>query len=386
MFFRHNGRRHTIRLGSISKADRLEFQQKVQRLVDTASAGLLPDAAQRQWLQTLAPDIHKKLAKSGLIPNRPVNTVGELLAWHRQWLKDRKRDEATLRHHDRVATHAIKHLGAGLPITSVTDRDAATLESWMLLHGHKNGGPLAVATVSREMARLKSIFAAAVGEGWLAVNPFRHVQRPGEVNTDRDEYVPWNVVKRLIEASPTAEFRLLLAMVRLTGLRCPSEIQDLRWSAVLWDLRIINVVKHKTKARDVPIFAELAPYLSEWWEASPEGEAMFPSMQGRTGTAIRNRLESVCRIAKIPMLNKPWVNMRASAERDMFRAMPLDQAAAILGHSPETALRHYNRVAKELRAIAEGRALHFPDLSWGVKQNAKRRRSSQGLAKPDLSS
>ncbi|MBN1852251.1 MAG: hypothetical protein JW829_05980 [Pirellulales bacterium] len=39
--------------------------------------------------------------------------------------------------------------------------------------------------------------------------------------------------------------------------------------------------------------------------------------------------------------------MRASCERDLLATYPIDQVTDWLGHFPETALRHYNRVAKE---------------------------------------
>jgi hypothetical protein len=52
------------------------------------------------------------------------------------------------------------------------------------------------------------------------------------------------------------------------------------------------------------------------------------------------------------MWPKPFVNMRASCERDLLKRYPIDAVAAWMGHSPEIALRHYNRVAREREAQA----------------------------------
>ncbi len=112
------------------------------------------------------------------------------------------------------------------------------------------------------------------------------------------------------------------------------------------------------------------------WERAEDGATLvFPNLQ-ISGAALTNRLECLCKKLGIVIWDKPWINIRASAEADILKTMPINEAAAILGHSPSTALKHYNRYAKELRAIAQGRALRLPNLDW----HPKRQNTSQGLA------
>ena len=67
-----------------------------------------------------------------------------------------------------------------------------------------------------------------------------------------------------------------------------------------------------------------------------------------------------------------FVNLWASCERDPFKAgHPIDEIAAWMGHSPEMAIKHYNRVVKQQKAQASGSALRAMNTLNGAKRNAK---------------
>lgn len=374
VFFSAGGKRHTLRLGNVGLAARQEVERRIDRLTAQRGAGLPLDIDLRQWLASLDRRTHAMLARCGLTEARSDQTVQELFAWHAEHLTSHNKARGTLKVFQRVEANCLACWGADRLIVDLKPIDADALQAWMLARG-KSGKPLASTTTSRRVAMARQVFDAAKSRGWLTANPFSHIRRRGESNPDRDEYVTWDDAERLIEAETTAEFRLLLALARMCGLRCPSELAPLPWSAVDWDLNIFNVEAPKTRSRgkprrDIPIFRGLAPYFREAFDAAPErSDLMFPNFQG-SSTAITNRLERLCRKCRIAMWPKPWMNMRASAERDMLKGLPLDEAAAFLGHSPETALRHYSRVFKDLRAQAQGRALRLPDLTWEVKQKA----------------
>ena len=77
-----------------------------------------------------------------------------------------------------------------------------------------------------------------------------------------------------------------------------------------------------------------------------------------TGAAITGKIHRLCHQIGVETWPKMFVNLRASCERDLFKAgHAIDEIAAWLGHSPEMALRHYSRVVKEQKARAAGRAL-----------------------------
>lgn len=373
VFFAYGGKRHTLRFGPIGKAARKEIQRRVTRLVGTRKAGLQLDPELRSWINSLDAAPYKVLANACLVESRVTLTVRQLFAWHRKLLIDNQSAPATVEAFERVEENCIRCWGADRRIEALTPSDGDSLKAWMLARGNVNGSPLAVATASRRISMARQVLRAAVDRKWLPDNPLSHLKRRGERNPERDEYIPWDDIVRIIHMEKTAEFRLLLALVRVCGLRCPSETSILTWEAFDWRLNIFQVKAPKTRRhkplRDIPIFAQLKTYLADARTAQYPGGLVFPTLPS-TSASLTDRLEGLCRKARIVLWPKPFVNMRASAERDMLRTLPIDQVTAYLGHSPTTALEHYSRVAKDLRATAEGRALHLPDLHWDVKQNA----------------
>lgn len=373
VFFTYAGKRHTLRLGPIGQRARQEIEGRVERLIATKAAGLPQDSDIRTWLAALGKRPHGLLSRLGLAQERVDHTVTGLFTWHRKHLHGRGRKDKTLAVFDRVEANCLSAWGGARRIAEITNADADNLERWLLAKGNRGKKPLATTTTSRRLAMAKQVFKAAVERGWVASNPFAHIKRRGEVNTDRDEYVPWQTIERLLDVETTAEFRLLLVLARVCGVRCPSEVQPLLWSSIDRDLGLIVVESPKTEIhdrprRDIPLFRTVEPYVQEAFDAYPTLPLkLFPSFQG-SATAITNRLARVCRKAKVLLWAKPWNNLRASALTDMCKAYPIHEAATYLGHKPETALRHYNRVAKELRARAEGQVFSPPDLTWEPKR------------------
>ena len=51
-------------------------------------------------------------------------------------------------------------------------------------------------------------------------------------NRDRDYFVTLDEAKRVLDACPDAQWRLVFALSRFGGLRCPSEHSLLKWEDV----------------------------------------------------------------------------------------------------------------------------------------------------------
>jgi integrase len=97
------------------------------------------------------------------------------------------------------------------------------------------------------------------------------------LNKAREFFVTRETTGRVIEACPDHEWRLIVALSRYGGLRCPSEHLALRWDAIDWERDRMTVTSPKTEhneggeRRVVPIFPELLPFLLEASEGAPEG-------------------------------------------------------------------------------------------------------------------
>ena len=99
-----------------------------------------------------------------------------------------------------------------------------------------------------------------------------------KATTDRMYFVTQEVAEKVLEACPDAQWRLLFALSRYGGLRCPSEHLALRLGDVDWERDRITVHSPKTEhhegkeSRQIPIFPELRPYLNEVWNNGPPGD------------------------------------------------------------------------------------------------------------------
>src|SRR5690606_10094849 len=122
-------------------------------------------------------------------------------------------------------------------------------------------------------------FADALDRELVSRNPFAHkdIPRTTRENRKRDHFITRADAQLVLDACPDAEWRLLFALSRFGGLRCPSEHLSLRWKDIIWDRDRMRVTAPKTEhhegkgTRLVPIFPELRPYLEAAYDAAEPG-------------------------------------------------------------------------------------------------------------------
>ena len=90
-------------------------------------------------------------------------------------------------------------------------------------------------TVRRRCGIAKQFFKAAVRKGLIDRNPFADLKAAVKGNAERLYFVTREEADKVLEACPNAQWRLLFALSRYGGLRCPSEHLALRWGDVDWD-------------------------------------------------------------------------------------------------------------------------------------------------------
>jgi integrase len=371
--YKFNGKRHTIRLGKSDKDAALEFKRRLDRLIGFVRLGVEPEPEVWAWRHRLDGRVYQNLVTAGLAPPRGPSTVGELLAAHEEHLRARRVKPSTITNARVLYANVRLYFGDERRLAIVTAQDADRFRAYLLTKGGKSDGPLARATVSNRCRRARGVFQYAVKNRWLDANPFQDVATGGEWNHARDCYVPIEIFTKILDKTADHELRFLLALVRFCGLRCPSEIRPLRWAAVDWESHTLVVCSSKTEEynsgrRQLPLFDPVIPYLYAHRETCGADALIFPRHQG-TGAAITGRLQALCNKAGEPLWAKPFVNMRASAERDAFRAgHDFNAVVTWFGHSPQIALRHYNRVIKEQEARNALRPQSDPSKA---KQNPK---------------
>ena len=168
--------------------------------------------------------------------------------------------------------------------------------------------------------------------------------------------------QKVLDACPNSQWRLIFALARFGGLRIPSELFALKWSDIHWDDGKMTVHSPKTEhhegkeSRLVPIFPELRPYLEDARElAGPSAEHVIDRGRAKSDN-LRTQLKRIIKRAGLMPWPKLFANLRSSRATELAEVFPGHVAAAFLGHSTQTAQKHYWQVTDEHFALAAGSA------------------------------
>ncbi|HEY6244751.1 MAG TPA: site-specific integrase [Pyrinomonadaceae bacterium] len=199
-----------------------------------------------------------------------------------------------------------------------------------------------IATVNRELAKLRRMLNIAQREGWIKQNPFTAGEslisladeRKRERILSRDE-------ERVLLAACADHLRPIVIAAIDTGMR-RGEIFSLRWRDVDFEHGLINIQAFNTKTmreRQVSLTARLASELQTLWEQSPQDERhrVFGIISNvkRSFTAARNASG---------LQDLRFHDLRHThATRLVGAHIPLSEVGRVLGHSqPNTTYRYVN--------------------------------------------
>lgn len=217
----------------------------------------------------------------------------------------------------------------------------------ILRHGVKNS------TISRELTDLKAIlnWAAARRPPLIAFNPVANFKKPKSDDAiilppSRDE------MRKIIEAaSPHLKRAILLSYY--TGLR-PGAVELLRlaWEDVFWESRVLLVIsaqKGGIEKRLVPIHDEFMDVLKGWHREDEKKKYSFIiHYHGRAIKKIQKSWEGALIRAKIKRRIRPYDLRHYFITKALEEGADIKALAEIVGSRPETLMRHYQHVTKEL--------------------------------------
>jgi integrase len=335
--------RRAIRLGRCGDRDAKRFLVRVEDLIKSVELNDSPDATTAQWLADLPDKAHEKLARVGLCKPRALErpTLGTLLAAFFDALEVKQGTRTT---YLQTKAGLESHFGADRLLASISTLDA---ERWR--QSLREAG-LAEATIAKRVKTARQVFRAGVKWGMLQSNPFDGVKAGAMTNRERMFFVDLDVTQKVLAACPTQEWRLIFALSRYAGLRCPSEHLALRWGDVLWDQGRIIVRSAKTEGhagrelRHVPIFPELLPFLRDAFEHAEEGAEFVVARLRVPNANLRTQLERIIARAGV----KPWPrlfhNLRASRQTELTEKFPAHVVCSWMGNTEAVAMGHYLKV------------------------------------------
>jgi len=378
--------RRTVRLGKIPEKSARTWLHRIEALVACKVGGIPFDADLAGWLRDLPEDSHVKLAAVGLVAGRQAVEVVTLQALCDAFTTRAVVKPSTAKSYRQTIDSLLTFYGAEKPITAITVESADEWRAWVATDREGKSSRttkrtttdnrLAPATVAKRVHVARCLFGRAVRWEWLAKNPFGILRAGSQANPARSHYVGLEVIDAVLEACPSVQWRLVVSLCRLAGLRCPSEVGALTWGDVNWEMGRLVVRGAKTEhhgadhaVRVVPIVPDLRAMLDEAFHR-PDADPLFvvPMAAKRgAGTNLRTTLEKViCRAGCQPW-PRLFQNLRSSCVTDWVQRYPAHEAAAWAGHSPAVAARHY----------LMGRDHHFTDaVAGGLQGGGKRRAKS----------
>ncbi len=336
----------------MSEAVACGYKERIEALVEAIRADSPPDPSTAKWVVGLSDTFHAKLARIGLViprDNDQAAVVPSLGRFLDEYIASRvgSKKPLTIIGHKQTRRVLCEFFGATRPLDKITAGDADDFREDLLARMAEN-------TARRHCGRAKQFFKAAVKRRLIVVNPFDDTGPCSIVeNRERDHFVTREEATAVLDACPDAQWRLLFALGRYGGLRCPSEHLGLRWEDVDWERSKFRVRSPKTERKGkpfrwVPLFPELRPYLEAVYFAALETGELPEHVITRYRETNANLRTQLCRIIAKAGL-EPWPklfqNLRATRATELVsEGWPEYKVCHWLGHTEAVAKKHYWQV------------------------------------------
>ena len=236
-------------------------------------------------------------------------------------------------------------------------------------------------TVRRRCGIAKQFFNFARRKRLIADNPFADLKALVQSNRQRDYFVTQQEAQKVLDAD--AEWRLIFALSRVGGLRCPSEHLALTWGDIHLAEGRFTVHSPKTEhhpggeSRQVPLFPELLPHLREVFELAEPGAKYVITRYRRSNQNLSTQLRRIIKRASLTPWPKLYQNLRASRETELAGQFPLHVVCAWIGNSQAVAAKHYLQVTEDhFRSALQNALQQAPTLNRNESQ-------AEGQAAPE---
>lgn len=358
--------RKTIRLGKIDRKSAEAITRHVEALLAAKIGGQPVPRDTAAWLASIGAALRDKLAAVGLVEAPRRAALGEFLRAYILSRPDVK--PATLEVWQQPCRNLTEFFGDDKPLRSITTGDCDQFKAWLLTQA------LAPATVAKRLSFARTFLHVARKHKLIDENPFSEVKIPTANVSARQRFIDRDAVQRLLDvANPT--WRIIIALCRYGGLRCPSEVLSLEWRHVDWERNRITVPSPKTDrydgkgCRTIPFFAELRPFLEEAFELAGPGQSYvvggnhLAKAQGPNGWRncnLRTTFEKLVRRSGLEPWPRLFHNLRSSRETELLESFPVHVVALWMGHDAKVSLKHYAQTTEE----------HFDRAAGGAKSGA----------------
>jgi integrase len=377
LFVAPDGKRKTIRLGKVTQRAADAIKVKVEALLAAAMSGCPWEPETARWVADLQDDLAGKLASAGLIPRRASSALADFLQAYIDGRTDLK--PRTLAKIRTTQQYLVDRFGAEKSLRDISPGDADAFRLFLLEKGHGENtarNHISIENTARKhIAIAKQIFHAAARLRLIPSNPFADLKSGTQANPERFYFVSLDAAYQVLDACPDNEWRLIFALARFGGLRCPSEHLGLRWIDIDWAKDRMTVHSPKTEhhpggaSRMVPIFPELRPYLQAAFEEAADGAEYVIARYRDSNKNFRTRLERIIRRAGLEPWPKLFQNLRSTRQTELEEIFPSHVVCKWIGNTVKVASKHYLQVTEEHFAKAAQNPAQYVAVKPGKGQD-----------------
>lgn len=346
--------RQTLRLGDVTPKQARTARVLVEQLVSAKETGIMePDAA--RWIADMPDEMYGRLVDVGLVPprGRVKATLDSLL---KGFFEKAAVKASTLTTYKQTEQSLREFFKDECPINTITPEEAERWRKSMV------DAKYAAATISKRVKTARSIFRAGQQMRMVKENPFAAVKAGSQTNRTRMRFISQADIARVLAACPDVEWRLLVALSRYGGLRCPSEHLALRWQDIDWHRNQVTITSPKTEGHEgretrvIPIFGPLKPFLLEAFENAEPGTEWVISRYRHSNANLRTQFERIIKRAGVTPWPKVFQNLRSTRQTELSDTHPAHIVCHWLGNTKSVAQDHYLQVTDEhfARAVREG--------------------------------
>ena len=341
--FKHKAKRRTVYLGEMTLKNAKHVKDHIAALVSAALSQAVPDPKVSEWVASIPDWLAEKLAAVELIAPREkrkadAQTVDGFIDEYLSGRVDVK--PGTMTQLRQSQKNLREFIGEKLTLSEFTPGHADAYKASL-------ASRLADNSVRRNLGRGRQFFEAAVRKRLIEKNPFSHIRGVTvKGNAERFRFVTLDEIKRVIDAAPDAQWRLIIALARFGGLRTPSETLALKWSDVDWERQRIRIPSSKTEncgkaSRVIPLFPELLPYLLDASELAAKGTEHVITRYRDASQNLRTKMFKIIHRAGMEPWERVFHNLRASRQTELAKTYPAHVVCSWMGNSVAVATEHY---------------------------------------------
>ena len=349
--------RTVISLGMMPKKTAELCLSMVEQIAAANAASQSYSVEVASWTANIGDDLHVKLVNAGLLRQRLRRTLGTFIADYITERTDWK--ESTVATFRRSKDLILNFFGADTPIGIITADNAVAFRLDLQTRKCKKdqGKEYSEATISKIIRHCQQVFNLARRRKLIADNPFETIKSGSQRNPARFYFVTVDEYRRLLEGCTNAKQRLIIALARIGGLRCPIDLCGLRWSEIHWQEKWFWVHSPKTEhhegkdKRQVPLFPELERRFQEFYDTLPEGceDLIFPAESTIPPTispkkSLSSWIKKVANRAGVELWEKPFQNCRSSRDTELRKIFPEYLVNRWIGHTQQVAEAYYTQI------------------------------------------